>query len=143
MSRYCWECGLLIPSHMTLELVSEHSGRKFEINVKAFCKVLQLARLEGWQPENVSPEWPAESWAGSVTLANRGAGLPGRVSRSDAEDLRRVLTRAMATGTVAAIGSFQFAAGTLLQIAREGAFEVRLRQSASWETSLLYEAVPA
>jgi hypothetical protein len=125
---------------MTLELVSEKNGRKFDINVKAFCKVLQLARLEGWQPESVSSDWPVESWDGSVALSNFES---SRVSGADAGDLRLVLTRALATGTVAAIGSFQFAAGTLLQIAREGAFEIRLRQSSSWETPRIHEAVPA
>jgi hypothetical protein len=127
---------------MTLELVSEGSGRKFDINAKAFCKVLHLARLEGWQPESVSPDWPSQLSEVSISLPHSEATVPRRVSDSDAEDLRIVLTRAMATGTVAAIGSLQYAAGTLLQIAREGAFQVRLRQSA-WETSLIYSAVPA
>jgi hypothetical protein len=128
---------------MTLELVSEYSGRKFDLNAKAFCKVLNLARLEGWQPESVSAEWPSQSSEASIPLPHSEAFVPGRVSDADAEDLRIVLTRAMATGTVAAIGSVQFAAGTLLQIAREGAFQARLRQCATWDTSLIYGAVPA
>jgi hypothetical protein len=123
-------------------LVSECSGRKFDINAKAFCKVLHLALLEGWQPESVSSEWLSESQEALVPAPNSQANVPSRVSDEDAKDLRRVLTRAMATGTVAAIGSLQYAAGTLLQIAREGAFLVRLRQSA-WETTLIYSAVPA
>jgi hypothetical protein len=127
---------------MTLELVSENSGRKFDMNAKTFCKVLHLARLEGWQPENVSSDWLSETESVSVPSPNFAANVPNRVSDADAEDLRRVLTRAMATGTVAAIGSVQFAAGTLLQIAREGAFLIRLRQSA-WETSMIFNAIPA
>jgi hypothetical protein len=128
---------------MTMELISEHSGRKFDIGPKALGKLLHLARLEGWQPERVSPEWPSESWETSIILPHLGPYMPGRVSRADAEGLRIALTRALATGTVAAEGTVQFAAGTLLQVAREGPFRVRLCHSANSETQLREAAVPA
>ena len=69
--------------------------------------------------------------------------MPGRVSRADAEGLRIALTRALATGTVAAEGTVEMAAGTLLQVAREGAFQVRLSRSESFEPHPRFGAVPA
>ena len=67
--------------------------------------------------------------------------MSGPVSRADAEGLRIALTRALATGAVAAEGAVQFTASTLLQVAREGPFLVRPYQSESWESKVL--AVPA
>lgn len=128
---------------MTLELVCEHNRRKFDINPKALGKLLHLARLDGWLPERVSSVWPSESWETSIILPHLGPYMPGRVSRADAEGLRIALTRALATGAVAAEGSVQIAASTLLQVAREGPFRVRLGQTASWETQPQYEPLPA
>ena len=138
-----WEWKLLAQARMTLELFSEYRGRKFNINPKTLGKLLHLARLEGWQPERVSPEWPSESWDTTIILPHLGPYMPGRVSRADAESLRIALTRALATGTVAAEGTVQFAASALLQVAREGPFRVRLSQSATCEAQPLYDAVPA
>jgi hypothetical protein len=59
--------------------------------------------------------------------------MPCRVSRADAEGLRIALTRALATGVVAVEGTVQYAATTLLQVARAGAFRVRVRLSDSSE----------
>ena len=118
---------------MTLELVSDASGRRYFITPKALGKLLHLARLEGWQPERVPNEWPSDSWETEIILPHLGAYMPGRVSRTDAEGLRIALTRALATGTVAAEGTVQFAASTLLQVARDGAFRVHLSRSESVE----------
>ena len=128
---------------MTLELVSEYGRRKVAMNPKALGKLLHLARLEGWQPERVSSQWPSESWETSIILPHLGPYMLGRVSGPDAEGLRVALNRALATGTVAAAGALQFAATTLLQVAREGPFHVRVHQSSSWDTTPLYETVPA
>jgi hypothetical protein len=128
---------------MTLELISEGTGRKYDIKPKVLGKLLHLARLEGWEPERVSPDWPSESWETSIILPHLGPYMPGRVSRADAEGLRIALTRALATGSVAAEGSVQYAAGTLLQVAREGSFRVRLCQIATHDTKLLFAAIPA
>lgn len=142
-NRSLWEWKLLPHARMMLELVSEYTGRKFDIKPKVLGKLLHLARLEGWQPERVSPEWPSESWETAIILPHLGPYMPGRVSRADAEGLRIALTRALATGTVAAEGSVQFPAGTLLQVAREGPFRVRLRQTANREAQPLYDTLPA
>lgn len=98
---------------------------------KTFGKLLHLARLEGWYPERVSHEWPSESWETEIILPHIGPYMLGRVSKPDAEGLKTALTRALATGVVAIEGTVQFAAGTLLQVARAGAFRVRLRGAAS------------
>jgi hypothetical protein len=92
-----------------------------------------MARLQGWQPERVPKQWPSETWETEIILPHLGPYMPGRVSKTDAEGLRIALTRAMATGTVAAEGNLQLAAGTLLQIARDGAFWIQLGRSESVE----------
>ncbi len=106
---------------------------------KELGKVLHMARLEGWQPQRLPHEWPSESWETAIILPHLGPYMPGRISRSDAENLRVALTRALATGTVAAEGTVQTAAVTLLQMAREGAFHVRLSASDTAES----QPVPA
>jgi len=116
---------------MTIELLSEVNGRSYKMSPKAFGKLLHLARLEGWFPERVAHEWPSESWETEIILPHLGPYMPGRVSRADAEGLKIALTRALATGAVAIDGTVQFAAGSLLQVARAGAFRVRLRTSGS------------
>ena len=124
---------MLIHAHMTLELVSDVSGRRYFINPKALGKLLHIARLQGWQPERLPNQWPSDSWETAIILPHLGPYMPGHVSRADAEGLRIALTRAMATGTVAAEGNLQLAAGTLLQVARDGAFRVQLGRSESVE----------
>jgi hypothetical protein len=114
---------------MTIEVVSEASGRSYKMHPKAFGKLLHMARLEGWHPELVPHEWPSDSWETEIILPHLGPYMPCRVSRADAEGLRVALTRALATGTVAVEGTAQFAAATLLQVTREGAFRVRVHYS--------------
>ena len=128
---------------MTLELVSEGSGRSYDMKPKALGKLLHMARLEGWQPERVSHQWPADSWETQIIPPHLEPYMPGRVSRADAEGLRIALTRALATGTVAAEGTVELAAGTLLQVARAGAFRVRLASSESLEPQPHFGAVTA
>jgi len=125
---------------MTIEVECEANGRSYKMTPKAFGKLLHLARLEGWQPERVSSEWPSESWETEIILPHLGPYMPGRVSRVDAEGLRIALTRALATGVVAAEGTVQYAATTLLQVARAGAFRVRLHLSESEEPQPLVGA---
>jgi hypothetical protein len=112
---------------MTIEVESEANGRTYKMSPRAFGKLLHLARLEGWHPERVSDEWPSESWETEIILPHLGPYMPCRVSRADAEGLRIALTRALATGVVAVEGTVQLAATTLLQVARAGAFRVRVR----------------
>ncbi len=125
---------------MTIEVISEESGRSYKMTPKAFGKLLHLARLEGWLPERVPSEWPSDAWETEIILPHLGPYMPGRVSRADAEGLRVALTRALATGTVAVEGTVQYAAGTLLQVAREGAFRVCLRYSDVAEPQPLFSA---
>lgn len=126
---------------MTIEIVSEANGRSYKMSPKAFGKLLHLARLEGWYPERVAHEWPSASWETEIILPHLGPYMPGRVSRSDAEGLKIALTRALATGVVAIEGTVQFAAGTLLQVARAGAFRVRLQTSRSEDPQPICGAV--
>ena len=128
-------------SGMTLELVSEVSGRSVPIKPKELGKLLHMARLEGWLPERVPHEWPSASWETEIILPHLGPYMPGRVSRADAEKLRVALTRALATGAVAVEGTVQGAATTLLQVAREGAFRVRLTRSESLDTQQFSGAI--
>ena len=128
---------------MTIEVMSEESGRSYKMSPRAFGKLLHLARLEGWHPERVASEWPSDSWETEIILPHLGPYMPGRVSRTDAEGLRTALTRALATGAVAVEGTVQHAAVTLLQVARAGAFRVRLRSSGSAEPRPLFTGTPA
>jgi hypothetical protein len=110
---------------MMVELVSDVGGRVNKINRKALAKLLHMAWLHGWRPERLPHEWPSHTWETSVIVPHLGPYLPGYVSRSDAVELRKALTRAMATGDVAADGTVPFASMTLLQVAREGGFKVQ------------------
>jgi len=138
-----WEWDLLVPTGMTLELVSEVNGRSYHMSPKTFGKLLHMARLQGWEPERVPNEWPSDSWETEIILPHLGPYMPGRVSRADAEGLRMALTRALATGAVAVEGTVQFAAGTLVQVAREGAFRVRLSRPEFAEPQPFFVATPA
>ena len=133
---------MLIRARMTMELVSEKGGRCYRMRPRALGKLLHMARQEGWEPERVPHEWPSDSWETEIILPHLGPYMPGRVSRADAEGLRIALTRALATGTVAAEGA-QIATGILLQVARDGAFQVRLVRTESFEPQPLFSTVPA
>ena len=76
-----------------------------------------------------SNEWPSESWETAIILPHLGSYMPGRFSPGDAHELRVALTRALATGAAAAEGSIQFAAQTVLEVARAGAFQARFNGS--------------
>src|SRR5262245_14681046 len=118
-------------SCMMLELVNKVGGRKYLMRPNALGKVLDLARQEGWRAESL---FNTDSCDTAIVLPHFGPFMPGRISGADAERLRIILTKALATGTVAAGGSDQTAANTLLQVARDGAFRVRLaRPEASRE----------
>lgn len=120
---------MLCQRRMTLDLISETSGRIYKLSARAFGRVLHLARREGWQPERVTGDWPSDSWETAIILPHLGRYMPGRFSRADAQDLRIALTRALATGSVAAEGTIQFAALTVLDAARSGPFRVRCANS--------------
>ncbi len=124
---------MLFHAGMRMELVSEISGRKYYMRPQELGLVLHLARLEGWRPERGSNQWATDSAETAILLPHFGPYMPGRISRVDAEGLRIALTRAMATGTVAAEGTVQTGATTLLQLVREGAFRVSLGTSESSE----------
>ena len=138
-----WEWNVLFHPGMRLELVSEVTGWRYFMRPRELGKVLHMARLEGWQPQRLPDQWPSESWETAIILPHLGPYMPGRISKPDAESLRIALTRAMATGTVAAEGTVQTAAVTLLQMAREGAFHVRLSTSDSSEPQPTSAAVHA
>ncbi len=114
---------------MMLELISEITGRSYKLSARAFGKVLYLARQQGWQPGRVHNEWPSDNWETQIFLPYLGPYMPGRISRAEADALRIALTRALATGAVAAEGTANLASSTLLQVAREGAFRVLLINS--------------
>jgi hypothetical protein len=135
---------MLIHPRMMLELKSEVSGRSYLVRPQTLGKVLHLARLEGWEPGRLLNQCPSDSWDTAIILPDFGPYMPGKISRADANGLRIALTRALATGTVAAEGTVQTAAGTLLQLAREGAFRVQLETSeSSSEPQPFAGAVPA
>jgi hypothetical protein len=112
-------------ARMIVELVSDVGGRISKINRKALAKLLHMAWLHGWRPERLAHELPSNTWETNVIMPHLEPYLPGYVSRSDAVELRKALTRAMATGDVAADGTVPFASMTLLQVAREGGFKVQ------------------
>ena len=128
---------------MTIEIVSEANGRSYKMTPKTFGKLLHMARLEGWYPERVAHEWPSESWETEIILPHLGPYMLGRVSRADAEGLKIALTRALATGVIDVEGTAQFAAGTLLQVVRAGAFRVRLQASGAEDGQPAYGAAHA
>jgi hypothetical protein len=134
---------MLKATGMTIKLVSLVDGRTYNMNPREFGKLLHMARLNGWQPERVSNEWPSDSWDTEIILPHLGPYMPGRVSRADAEGLRIALTRALATGDVAVEGTVHLASVSLLQVARAGAFRVGLSKIESQESQPFFGAIPA
>jgi hypothetical protein len=128
---------------MVIELVSEANGRTYRMAPRAFGKLLHLARFNGWWPEKTSQESPSKSWDTEIILPHVGPYMPGHVSKSDAHGLMRALTRAMATGEVAADGSVQLASMILQHVAREGSFEVRFDGAREVERGALIGAAVA
>jgi hypothetical protein len=128
---------------MMVELVSDVGGRVSKINRKALAKLLHMAWLHGWRPERVPHKWPSDSWETKIIVPHLEPYLPGSVSRSDAVELRKALTRAMATGDVAADGTVPFASMTLLQVAREGGFKVQENFVEFGETRSRFAPTPA
>jgi hypothetical protein len=114
---------------MTIELAGRVTRKPFKLNPRAFGKLLHVARLHGWDPEQLPEQTPTVSWDTQVVLPHFGPYLPGSFSPSDAEGLRRALVKASATGAIAVEGTLQIAAQTLLHVAKEGGFEVRLTPS--------------
>jgi hypothetical protein len=96
---------------------------------RAFGKLLHLARFNGWCPEKDAPESPSNSWDTEMILPHLGPYLSGIVSKTDAHALMRALTRANATGEVAMDRTLLFPVMGLLEISREGPFEVRFQTS--------------
>ena len=111
---------------MTVVLVSHANRRTCKVSPRSFGKLLHLARFNGWAPERLSQEWPSKTWGTSIILPHVGAYMPGTVSKSDASSLLRALVRAKATGEVACDASLHFASEAILQMARDGSFEVRV-----------------
>jgi hypothetical protein len=110
---------------MTVELVSNATGHVSRLSSKAFGKLLHLARLNGWWPEKAADNWPEQNWDTRIILPYIGPYMPGTISQTDAEGLKRALIKATATGQTALDSSVHFASSVLLQVARAGGFEVR------------------
>jgi hypothetical protein len=125
---------------MTVILVSHANRRTYKVSPRSFGKLLHLARFNGWMPERLSPEWPSKSWGTALILPHVGVYMPGTVSKSDAAALMRALVKANATGEVASDGSLQFASQVLMQMAREGSFEVRLETADAFHSPALAES---
>ena len=112
---------------MTIKLVSKATGRAFCLSAKAFGKLLHLAKQNGWDPEQGSPDWPDTDWDTQIFLPYVGRYIPGPVSATEAKSLRGALVKASATGQLVYHGSLKLASEVVLQVAREGAFHVRCR----------------
>jgi hypothetical protein len=110
---------------MTIELVSLATGRSMLVSARAFGRLLHLARKNGWEPEKTSPDWPEASWDTQVLEPYVSRYRWGRVSASEAQNLRRALVRAAATGQVLIEGGLALTSEAVLQAARQGPFQVR------------------
>ena len=128
---------------MTVEIASLASRRKATMSSRAFGKLLHLARFNGWQPEKAAPDNPSRSWDTEIILPYIGPYLAGTVSKADAHALMRALTRANATGEVAIDRTLLFPAMGLLDVAREGGFEVRFGTGETRRTRELAEVAVA
>jgi len=128
---------------MTVELVNRANGRKSRMSARAFGKLLHLARFNGWLPEKIPHDWPSKSWGTEIILPHVGQYMPGPVSKEDAAGLLRALIRANATGEVALDGSLQFASQALVQMARDGSFEVRFDAGKGFGSPVLAGAATA
>jgi len=110
---------------MKIELVSKASGRALFISVRAFGRLLHVAKQNGWEPEKAPQGWPEANWDTQILLPYVGRYIPGVVSATEAKSLRGALIKASAIGEFAIDGSLKLASEVLLQVAREGAFQVR------------------
>jgi len=110
---------------MTIELISNATGQVIQMSVRAFGKLLHLAKKNGWEPERGPQDWPDANWDTQIFLPYVGRYMPGVISATEAQGLRRALVRASATGQIAMDGSLRIASEALLHTTREGPFRVR------------------
>jgi len=110
---------------MTIELLSLATGRTMLVSAKAFGRLLHLARRNGWEPERTQQDWPEATWDTQVLEPYVSRYMWGKVSASEARNLRRALVKASATGQVLIEGGLSLTSEAVLQAARQGAFQVR------------------
>ena len=122
-----WAPKLLSAARMTIELVSNATGKALHLSAKAFSRLLHVAKQNGWDPERTPQDWPEASWDTEIFLPYVDCYIPGQISRSEARSLKGALIKASGTGQFAFDGSLRLASEVLLQVARQGAFLVRCK----------------
>ena len=110
---------------MTIELVSQATGKAFHLSARVFGKLLHVARQNGWESGRAPEDWPEANWDTQVLLPYVDCYIPGMFSATEAKSLKGALIKASATGMFAVDGSLKLASEILLQFARQGAFLVR------------------
>jgi hypothetical protein len=114
---------------MTIELRSQTTGRICKLAPKAFGKLLHLAKFHGWDPEQVSGQWPSSSWNTEIILPHVGAYMTGSVSKEDAEQLCMALERVIDSESSGLDQKLYFAALGVLEVAKSGVFDVALEKA--------------
>jgi len=116
---------------MTIELRSNTTGRVCRIAPKSFGKLLHLARFHGWEPEQVSSEWPSPSWNTEIILPHVGAYMAGPVSKMDADSLATAIQRVIESESSGLDQCLYFAALAVLEVAKNGEFDVALETAST------------
>lgn len=93
---------------------------------KSLGKLLHLAKFHGWQPERLAGDWPSQSWDTEIIMPHVAPYMAGSVGNSDALNLARGLDVALQSEAAGLDQALYFAALGLLQIARDGAFQVNV-----------------
>jgi len=109
-----------------VKLISNATGRSVEMPDKIFGRLLHLARFNHWNAEKVEENWPSGTWNTEVILCHAYPYLPGDVSESDARDLAVALQRCLSTQSSGMEESLYLKAMILVQLAKQGGFEVQV-----------------
>lgn len=86
---------------MSINLKSLTGGRTYQMTGRMFAKLLSLARLEGWRPERLPPNWASSSSDTEIILQEMQEFGEGLVSKVDARGLSEALSRVAKNGGAA------------------------------------------
>ena len=111
---------------MKVKLISNTTGRSVEMADRIFGRLLHLAQFHHWNSEKVEEEWPSRASHTEVILFHAYPYLPGDVSEADAHALANALQQCLTDESSEVEQSVYLKAMVLIQLARQGGFEVQV-----------------
>jgi hypothetical protein len=107
---------------MALKLESVASKQSVRMRAKTFCKLLYLARKQGWNPDRLPSDWPRSNWNTEVILQETEPYRDGLVSKCDARGLTDALTKLVAIEGIAVDPELHAAITQVITVLGKSAF---------------------